>query len=346
MSSLILARRQVLRLSVVASAALLLLTTVLVDVAFSHGSTIDPPSRNYGCWERWGSDFQNPAMATEDPMCWQAWQADSNAMWNWNGIYIDGVGGDHQGAIPDGQLCSAGHTSDGRYAALDNPGAWTASEVGNSFSVKVHDQALHGADYYRVYVTRQGFDPVTEPLGWGDLELVAETGVIAPGEGEPENDPVLNGVSVTMDVNAPGRTGRHIVYVIWKASHQDQTFYLCSDVIFPGGNPDPDPDPDPDPTTPPTTPPPTTPPPTTPPVGTGDCAASYAMASQWQGDRRRRRDQWLDRAAGIPQRTDDQLDMERHPRRQRLDRHRHQHGLQRQPGRRAECAVRVHRHLE
>lgn len=73
-------RRLGRRALVVASAATLLLSTVMVGTASAHGSTIDPPSRNYGCWERWGSDFQSPDMATEDPMCWQAWQADTTAM--------------------------------------------------------------------------------------------------------------------------------------------------------------------------------------------------------------------------------------------------------------------------
>ncbi|MEU0220336.1 hypothetical protein ABZ281_37080, partial [Streptomyces sp. NPDC006265] len=39
--------------------------------AVAHGSVVDPASRNYGCWLRWGSDFQNPEMARLDPMCWQ-----------------------------------------------------------------------------------------------------------------------------------------------------------------------------------------------------------------------------------------------------------------------------------
>jgi predicted carbohydrate-binding protein with CBM5 and CBM33 domain len=224
----------VLRTLAVVMAVPLLVTTVLVDTAFSHGSTIDPASRQYSCWKRWGSDFQNPAMATEDPMCWQAWQRDTNAMWNWNGLYREGVAGNHQGALPDGQLCSGGLTSTGRYAAMDVPGEWHAVEVPNNFTVTVHDQALHGADYYRIYVTRQGFDPTTDQLRWADLSLVAETGVIPPGEGTPSDDPVLNGVSVSIDVSAPGRTGRHIVFMIWQASHFDQTFYGCSDVTFTG----------------------------------------------------------------------------------------------------------------
>ncbi|MUL42123.1 lytic polysaccharide monooxygenase [Streptomonospora sp. PA3] len=229
------AARTALRRALVLSAAVpLALTTLFTANAFAHGSTVDPASRNYGCWQRWGDDFQNPDMATEDPMCWQAWQADSTAMWNWNGLYRENVGGDHRAAIPDGQLCSAGRTGGDRYAALDEPGPWHTTPVPNDFTVTVHDQALHGADYIRIYVTEQGFDPETQRLGWGDLELVADTGTIPPGEGRPSDAPSLNGVSIDIDVSAPGRTGHHIVYMVWQASHYDQVFYACSDVSFPG----------------------------------------------------------------------------------------------------------------
>ncbi len=56
----------------VLAAAALLVTPLFSPNAAAHGSTADPVSRNYGCWQRWGSDFQNPAMEQEDPMCWQA----------------------------------------------------------------------------------------------------------------------------------------------------------------------------------------------------------------------------------------------------------------------------------
>ena len=77
------------RASLFASVLAVLAATVVTlvgttGVAGAHGSVTDPPSRNYGCWQRWGSDFQNPTMAQQDPMCWQAWQADTTAMWNWN----------------------------------------------------------------------------------------------------------------------------------------------------------------------------------------------------------------------------------------------------------------------
>jgi len=204
----------------IASTVVLLLTTLFTGSASAHGTVSDPPSRNYGCWDRWGDDFQNPEMATLDPMCWQAWQADTNAMWNWNGLYRENVAGNHQAAIPDGTLCSAGHTSSGRYDALDTPGAWQAKQVSGNFTINVWDQALHGADYYRVYVTKQGFNPLTQRLGWGNLELVREIG---------ETPPTSN---FQINISAPGRSGRHIVYTIWQASHADQSYYWCSDVIF------------------------------------------------------------------------------------------------------------------
>jgi chitin-binding protein len=104
-------------------------------------------------------------MATQDPMCWQAWQYNSNAMWNWNGLYVENLQGNYQSAIPDGTICSAGHTGDGRYNSLDVPGQWVAQPVSNNFTVKVHDQALHGADFYRLRDGLAEGEADGEPVG-------------------------------------------------------------------------------------------------------------------------------------------------------------------------------------
>ncbi len=202
------------------SAAMLLLTPWSSPSASAHGSVADPLSRNYGCLERWGDDFQNPAMEQEDPMCWQAWQDDVNAMWNWNGLYREGTGGDFEAFIPDNQLCSAGQVESGRYNSMDAAGAWTTSQVDSTFTVDLYDQALHGADYLMVYVTKQGYDAETDALDWGDLELLKTTDAYAPSE------------HYTTQVSAPGRSGHHVVYTIWKASHADQIYFICSDVTF------------------------------------------------------------------------------------------------------------------
>jgi predicted carbohydrate-binding protein with CBM5 and CBM33 domain len=278
-------RRRSTRLSLslvaVSAAATMLATTALTAPAAAHGAVIDPATRAYGCWERWGGDHLNPRMATEDPMCWQAWQANPSAMWNWNGLYRDNVGGNHQAVVPDGQLCSGGRTEGGRYNAMDAIGAWRATEIANNFRIRLHDQASHGADYIRVYVTKQGFNPLTQPLGWGDLELTGQIGYTPASQWER----VPSGVAINVPASAPGRTGRHIVFTIWQASHMDQVYYLCSDVVFPGGTPDPTTPPTtaPPTTAPPTTAPPTTAPPTTAPPAAGACAAVLRHTNQWAG---------------------------------------------------------------
>lgn len=276
-------RWSLIRQLFIAATATLLLTTVLAPPASAHGAVTDPPARVYGCYERWGDDFLSPRMATEDPMCYQAWQADPNAMWNWNGLYRDGVGGDHQRAVPDGQLCSGGLTANGRYAALDEPGPWKTVDLPSRFTLNLRDDAVHGADYIRVYVTKQGFDPTTQRLRWSDLELVAETGRMSTGARTP------------VDVYAPGRTGHHIVYTVWQASHMDQSYYFCSDVNFTGGGSAPSPTPTPTPTVSPSPPPTPTPTPTVSPsprptpsaTPTGGpsqgCSATYRVVSQWPG---------------------------------------------------------------
>jgi chitin-binding protein len=251
--------------------------------AQAHGNVISPASRNYGCFLRWGDKFQDPTMATVDPMCYQAWQADPNAMWNWNGLYREQVAGNHQGVIPDGQLCSAGHTQSGRYNAMDTVGDWKATTVGNNFTVQVFDQALHGADYLWVYVTNPGFNPVTTALKWSDLTRVAVVGNTPASQWTA----VTGGVQLNIPVSLTGRTGRAMVYTIWQASHMDQSYYWCSDIDFSGGGTTPTTPPTTQPTTtPPTTQPTTTPPttaPTTTPPVSGGCTATYALSSTWSG---------------------------------------------------------------
>jgi lytic cellulose monooxygenase (C4-dehydrogenating) len=260
------AKRLVLASITVVVAAFTIVVVGQVGPASAHGSVTDPQSRNYGCWERWGDDHLNPDMAQTDPMCAQAWQANPNTMWNWNGLYRENVGGNHQAVIPDGQLCSGGRTQGGLYASLDAVGAWVAKPISNNFTLTITDGARHGADYLLIYITRQGFDPTTQPLTWNSLELIQRTGSY-PTTGLYQ-----------AQVDAGNRTGRHVVYTIWQASHLDQPYYLCSDVIFGGGTGTP-----PVTTPPVTTPPVTTPPVTTPPPGNGGCTATYAKTSEWGG---------------------------------------------------------------
>jgi chitin-binding protein len=254
--------------------------------ASAHGSVTDPPSRNYGCWERWGSNHLDTTMAQKDPMCWQAWQADPNAMWNWNGLFREGVAGNHQGAIPDGQLCSGGRTQAPRYNALDAVGAWVAKGVPTKFTLTLTDSAKHGADYLKIYITKPGVDPATKAIGWGDLTLLTETGRYG-----------TTGL-YQADLDLTGRSGRAMLYTVWQASHLDQSYYICSDINIGGGTTTPTPTPTPTVTSTPTpTPTPTvtptpTPTPTVTPTptpsptstgGTGSCTATVKVVNAWNG---------------------------------------------------------------
>lgn len=264
------AKTAVWRVSAILGACLALLTTLLVTFgagnASAHGAVSDPPSRHYGCYHRWPNG-PSPQMAAEDPMCYQAWQADPSAMYNWNGLLREGAAGNHQAAVPDGQLCSGGLTFNGRYAAMDVPGAWNAPDRPNRFTLNLNDTSSHGADYIRVYSTRQGFDAKTQRPRWSDLELVGEVGRMPTGNRTP------------VEVNAPGRSGRHILFTVWQASHLDQSYYACSDVNFTGGT-----------TTTTTTTSTTTTTPTSTTTTTtttgnppGGCSATFRTTSQWSG---------------------------------------------------------------
>lgn len=112
---------------------------------------------------------------------------------------------------------------------MDVPGNWRAANVGRTFTVRLLDQASHGADYIRVYVTRQGYNPLTTALGWNHLELVAQVGNTPASQWQKVTTP-HQGVQINIPAAANGRSGRHVVYTIWQASHSDQSYYFCADV--------------------------------------------------------------------------------------------------------------------
>ncbi|PRY38880.1 lytic polysaccharide monooxygenase auxiliary activity family 9 protein [Umezawaea tangerina] len=191
---------------------------VLTPSASAHGTIVGPATRAYQCWQTWGSQHTNPAMQQQDPMCYQAFQANADTMWNWMSALRDGLRGDFQGTTPDGQLCSNALS---RNNSLNVPGKWKTTSLGSSFSMHLYDQASHGADYLKVYVSKQGFDPTTQRLGWGNLDFITQTGRYAPAKD----------INFTVTTNGSYR-GHHIVFTIWQASHADQAYMWCSDVNF------------------------------------------------------------------------------------------------------------------
>ncbi|UVS78628.1 lytic polysaccharide monooxygenase [Actinokineospora sp. UTMC 2448] len=207
-------RRGIIALAISVLACMFVWTTP----ASAHGTIVSPATRAYQCWQTWGSQHTNPAMQQQDPMCWQAFQANPDTMWNWMSALRDGLRGNFQGSTPDGQLCSNALS---RNNALNTPGRWKTTNVGSSFSMRLYDQASHGADYFRVYISKNGFNPATQRLGWGNLDFITQTGRFAPAQN----------ISFTVNTNGSYR-GHHIVFTIWQASHLDQTYMWCSDVNF------------------------------------------------------------------------------------------------------------------
>ena len=191
---------------------------VWTPTASAHGTIVGPATRAYQCWQSWGSQHTNPAMQQQDPMCYQAFQSNADTMWNWMSALRDGLGGNFQGATPDGQLCSNGLA---RNNSLNTPGAWKTTAVSNNFTMRLYDQASHGADFFRVYISKNGFNPATQRLGWGNLDFIMQTGRYAPAQD----------ISFNVQTNGSYR-GHHIVFTIWQASHLDQAYMWCSDVNF------------------------------------------------------------------------------------------------------------------
>ena len=198
------------------------------EEAQAHGSTQMPASRVYAC------RFEQP----EGSMCAQAWDADAQALYDWMEVNIGDVDGRHQERIPDGELCSAGRD---KYAAFDRPGDWplTHLQPGSSgrYDVVYTSTAPHATAYFRLMVTRPGFDARRDVLRWADLEQVYDSG---PLPASPTN---------RFSVPLPARAEPAILYAIWQRSDSPEAFYACSDVTIGGpGAPLPPP-----PTSPPST---------------------------------------------------------------------------------------------
>ena len=209
------------RLAVVLTGLVALMLTMVPGVASAHGSASDPPSRLYNCFH--DTDRFDPDLATTNPMCAQAWAAEPQALYDWPALLTTEGDTPYEDFIPDGEICSAGLD---KYAAFDEPGDWDATEIDNDFTLTFTSTAPHETEFYRIYVTEQGFDPTTDELTWDDLELVHETGQLPAAPTD------------VFEVSAPGRSGHHIVYLQWRRlpGHSPETFFSCSDVIFPGGD--------------------------------------------------------------------------------------------------------------
>ncbi|WP_433179415.1 lytic polysaccharide monooxygenase auxiliary activity family 9 protein [Actinoallomurus sp. CA-150999] len=199
--------------------------------AWAHGAFMQPGARTFLCWKDGLTSTgeikpQNPACAAAVA------QSGANSLYNWFAVLRSDGAGRTRGFVPDGQLCSGGNPN---YSGFDLPNAnWPVTHLtsGANFNFRYNKWAAHPGWFY-LYVTKDGWDP-TKPLTWDEMEtdpfLVADH----PADTGPTGS--VDGYYYWSGNLPANKTGRHIIYSVWKRSDSNETFYGCSDVVFDGGN--------------------------------------------------------------------------------------------------------------
>ncbi|MEU6603192.1 lytic polysaccharide monooxygenase [Streptomyces flaveolus] len=130
--------------------------------------------------------------------------------------------GPRQQFVPDGRLCSAGIDD---LRGLDLPrDDWPSTVVraGAEFTFRYRATIPHSGRF-ELYLTKDGYDPL-HPLTWSHLEARLFLTVA---------DPPLTQGAYAFDRRMPsGRTGRHVLYTVWRNTELRDTYYACSDVVF------------------------------------------------------------------------------------------------------------------
>ncbi|MFF7124636.1 lytic polysaccharide monooxygenase [Streptomyces sp. NPDC008240] len=213
--------RMTARLSVtaVAAATPLLLLPWTAGSAQAHGAPTDPVSRVYACSPEGGS-------ANRSAACRAAIDANGAPFTAWDNLRVAGVNGRDRQVIPDGRLCSGNLPA---YRGLDLARRdWPATRLtpGGGLTMTYASTIAHTGTF-RLYLTKPDYDP-SKPLKWADLPTRPFAEVTDP--------PLTNGAYHIRATLPSDRTGRQTLYTIWQNSSTPDTYYSCSDVVFPGGS--------------------------------------------------------------------------------------------------------------
>lgn len=195
-----------------------------VDLALSHGSMETPLSRIYNCF------LENPENPNSDACKAAVQVGGTQGLYDWNGVNQANANDMHRDIIPDGKLCSAGKElfKGMDLARSDWPSTMIAPNSSGDFEFVFIATAPHSTDYFRFYVTKDGYDPL-QPLKWSDLEDSPFCTI---------NDVILENGRYKMNCPLPqGKSGKHVIYNIWQRNDSTEAFYTCMDVEFSGGQP-------------------------------------------------------------------------------------------------------------
>lgn len=209
-------RRKVAAFAATCCLAPLTIAALSTGTAQAHGTLSNPLSRTGTC------RAENPENPTSAACKAAVAIGGTQPVYDWNEVNLADVAGRHRQVIPDGKLCSAGRD---KYKGFDQARAdWPATAVaaGSTFNFLFRATSPHRGTF-EFYVTRDGYDP-TVPLKWSDLE---------PTPFLTQTDPPLDNGSFVMNGRMPtGKTGRHLIYVVYQRTDSPEAFYSCSDVVF------------------------------------------------------------------------------------------------------------------
>ncbi|MET9502580.1 lytic polysaccharide monooxygenase [Streptomyces sp. NPDC006622] len=184
--------------------------------AQAHGAPTNPVSRVYACSPDGGS-------ASGSAACRAAVAANGAPFTAWDNLRVANVGGRDRSTIPDGRLCSGGLPA---YRGLDlaRPD-WPSTRLTPGGTLRMtYVSTIPHTGSFKFYLTKPGYDP-SQPLTWDDLpdRPFAEV-----------TDPALRDGAYRLTAELPAdRTGRQVLYTVWQNSSTPDTYYSCSDVVFP-----------------------------------------------------------------------------------------------------------------
>ncbi|MFF4832956.1 lytic polysaccharide monooxygenase [Streptomyces sp. NPDC001315] len=193
----------------------LLLSLWTAAPASAHGAPTDPAARVFACSPEGDS--------TGSAACRAAVAANGASFAAWDNLRVANVAGRDRQVIPDGKLCSAGLPA---YKGLDLARAdWPSTRLspGGTLTMTYASTIPHTGTF-KLFLTKPGYDPA-KPLKWSDLPAQPFAAV---------RDPKLTNGAYHLTAKLPSdRTGRQVLYTIWQNSSTPDTYYSCSDVVFP-----------------------------------------------------------------------------------------------------------------
>ncbi|WP_406006163.1 lytic polysaccharide monooxygenase [Streptomyces sp. NBC_00637] len=184
--------------------------------AQAHGAPTDPVSRVFACSPDGGADAKTAA-------CRAAVDANGTSFAAWDNLRVANVNGRDRQTIPDGRLCSGGLSA---YKGLDLARAdWPSTRLSPGGTLRMtYASTIAHTGTFKLYLTKPGYDP-SKPLTWSDLPTSPFAEV---------KDPALTNGAYHFTAKLPAdRTGRQMLYTIWQNSSTPDTYYSCSDVVFP-----------------------------------------------------------------------------------------------------------------